>query len=188
MERKKGKRDVEETHSEMAGRGRKSRLDASTDRVRKLIRNPNVQNEAPFLKDFELQEFLGFDVVGLLLQISVELIDQLHIDAGNDDYLLRRAMERYLAEFDRFFFDALYDSVRDTYHANFAFLQPKKSMGPSDKQISVDVSNVLRLNDYRKEMAQLVGCLMLREMEDMRAMVRKSLLMEKSLKEEYGWK
>lgn len=184
VERKKGKRDAEEAHSEMAGRGRKSRLDASADRVRNVIRNPNVQKEAPFLKDSELQEFLGFDVVGLLLQISVELIDQLHIDAGNDYYLLRRAMERYLADFDRLFFDALYDPVRDTYRMNLAFIQPQKSMGPSDKQISVDVSNVLRLNDYRITMAQLVGWLMQREMDDVRNMVSKSLSMEKSLKEE----
>jgi hypothetical protein len=33
-------------------------------------------------------ERLGFDVVGLLLQISQELIDQLHIDANDDSYLL----------------------------------------------------------------------------------------------------
>ena len=68
---------------------------------------------------------------------------------------------------------------------NLAFKQPQKSMGPSDKQISVDVSNVLRLNDYRITMAQLVGWLMQREMDDVRNMVSKSLSMEKSLKEEY---
>jgi hypothetical protein len=185
VKREKGKRDAEEAHSEMAERGIKSRLDSSANRVRQVIHNPNVQKEAVFLKDYELQEFLGFDVVGLLLQISAELIDQLHIDAGNDYYLLRRAMERYLAEFDRFFFDALYDSVRDVYRMNLVTIQPRKSMGPSDKQSSVDVSNVLRLNDYRGKMAELLGWLMLREVDDVRAMVRKSLLMEKSLKEEY---
>lgn len=104
MKREKGKRDVEEAHSEMAERGRKSRLDASTGRVRQVIHNRNVQKEAPFLRDCQLHESLGFNVIGLLLQISIELIDQLHIDASNDFYLLRRATERYLAEFNGFFF------------------------------------------------------------------------------------
>jgi hypothetical protein len=34
---------------------------------------------------------------GLLLQISVELIDQLHINTNNDRYLLRRATERAIS-------------------------------------------------------------------------------------------
>ena len=186
VKREKGKRDAEEAHSEIAGRGRKAKLDSSVERVRQVIRNPNVQKEAVFLKDCELQEYMGFDVVGLLLLISVELIDQLHIDAGKDYYLLRRAMERYLVEFDRFFFGEPFDPERVTHYTNVVCIHPLKGTGPSDKQSSVDVSsNVLRLNDFRGKMAELMSWLILRELDGMCAMVRKSLLMEKSLKVEY---
>lgn len=91
---KKGRRNAKEKHKEKAVQLKKYRLNDSIDRIRQVIRNRSILKEAPFLRDSELHESLGFDVIRLLLQISIELIDQFRIDASNDSYLLKRAMER----------------------------------------------------------------------------------------------
>ena len=57
-----------------------------------------------FLNDCHYFESYGFDVVGLILNIGLELRNQLHIEAENDNYLLRRAIERYFVELTNFFY------------------------------------------------------------------------------------
>ena len=99
IENKKGKRDADEKQKEKAEEGSRALLKSSTERIYQVIRNPNVIKEAPFLKDSQFLEDLGFDVVDLLLKISQEVIHQLHIDSNNDSYLLIRATGRYFGEF-----------------------------------------------------------------------------------------
>ena len=53
-----------------------------------------------FLYHWKVFEEHGFDVIGLLKQIAVELYKQLHITAENDRYLLRRATERYFIQLE----------------------------------------------------------------------------------------
>jgi hypothetical protein len=73
-------------------------------RIRKVISNPLIIKIAPFLGYWEVFERHGFDVVGLLTRLSVELHYQLHIDAEDDNYLLRRAAERYYVELENYFY------------------------------------------------------------------------------------
>lgn len=76
------------------------------NRIREVISNPLITEEiAPFLKYWQyfFNEDYNFNVIDLLLEISVELENQLHIDTKNDLYLLRRASERYFIEFENFF-------------------------------------------------------------------------------------
>ena len=52
--------------------------------IRRVVSNPLVIEEAPFLHHWKVFEEHGFDVIGLLKQIAVELYNQLHITAEND--------------------------------------------------------------------------------------------------------
>ena len=178
IENKKDKRDAQERHKEKAIKGRKARLDSSTERICQVIRNPNVIKEAPFLKDSQFLESLGFDVVGLLLQISQELIDQLHIDANDDSYLLGRATERYFAEFNSYFFEALHGAVKKRYLMNVSFIQSDKTLEKS--------TIVSRLNDYRKMMAELLRTWTMSEIKGIDDTVNKSLALERWLKKEHN--
>jgi hypothetical protein len=49
-------------------------------------------------------EKAGFNVIELLLDISLEYINQLHIDAEYDNYLLRRITERFFIELENIFY------------------------------------------------------------------------------------
>lgn len=181
---KKGRRNAKEKHKEKAVELKKHRLNDSNDRIRQIIRNQSILKEAPFLRDFDLHESLGFDVIGLLRRISIELISQFHIDASNDFYLVKRAMERYLAEFERFFFDSLYDPVRDTYQMHLASVRSQKGVKSIDEQSQEDVSNVLRLNNYRGVMAEHMAWLVQQEIMDLKKIVTKSISLEHSLEGE----
>lgn len=74
-------------------------------RIRKVLSNPLIIKIAPFLEYWAEFEKYGFNVVALLLKISVELQNQLHIDAYDDTYLVRRATERFFIALENFFLD-----------------------------------------------------------------------------------
>lgn len=175
IEDKKGMRDLGKKHKDKAEKGRRTRINSSTERIHQVIRNPNVIIEAPFLKDSEFLESLGFDLVDLLLQISQELIDQLHIDANNDSYLLRRATERYFAEFNSYFFEALHGAVKKRYPMNVSFIQSDKTLEKS--------KIVSRLNDYRKMLVELLRTWAISEIK---GIDNKSLALERWLKKEHN--
>ncbi len=87
--------------------------------IHKVILNPLVLEQAPFLRDSKHFEQHGFDVIDMLFQIAVELRNQLHIDAEDDFYLLRRASERYFVELENYFHHVL-DSPLFMYHVEEA--------------------------------------------------------------------
>lgn len=82
------------------------------------------------------------------------------------------------------FFDALYDPITDTYHMHLASIRSQKSVRSIDEQSEEDVSNVLKLNDYRKDMAKLMTWLLWQEINGMKNIVTKSVSLEHSLKED----
>jgi hypothetical protein len=76
-----------------------------------VISNPIVLEMAPFLKDWKEFEDAGFDVMGTLKEVAVELESYLgdeedtdHITVGSIARLVRRATEIYFIRMDRFFF------------------------------------------------------------------------------------
>lgn len=76
-----------------------------------MISNPIVLEMAPFLKDWKEFEDAGFDVMGTLKEVAVELESYLgdeedtdHITVGSIARLVRRATEIYFIRMDRFFF------------------------------------------------------------------------------------
>jgi hypothetical protein len=97
----------------------KSELDINSigghTRIHMVLLNPITLDIAPFLKYYELFEKAGFRVIDILFQISVELHNQLHIDAEGDNYLLRRATERYFVELENHF-HLILDSPLSIYH------------------------------------------------------------------------
>jgi hypothetical protein len=48
-------------------------------------------------------ERIGFNIFDLLLSLSVEYQNQMHIDAEEDNYLLRRITERFFIEVENYF-------------------------------------------------------------------------------------
>jgi hypothetical protein len=76
----------------------------SKDRIRAVISNPLIIKKLPFLNFWWYFEEAGYNVVDLLLEISREYINQLHIDAEHDNYLLRRITERFFIELENFFY------------------------------------------------------------------------------------
>jgi hypothetical protein len=74
------------------------------DRIREVISNPLIIKKAPFLSFWGYFEEAGFNVVNLLLDISREYINQLHIDAERDNYLIRRITERFFVELENIFY------------------------------------------------------------------------------------
>jgi hypothetical protein len=73
-------------------------------RIREVISNPLIIKKAPFLNFWWYFEKAGFNVVYLLLDVSREYINQLHIDAEHDNYLLRRITERFFVELENIFY------------------------------------------------------------------------------------
>ena len=76
-----------------------------TKRLRIVLYNPLTIKIAPFLQYWSEFEKYGFNVIELLLQISIELQNQMHIDAYGDTYLIRRATERYVIALENFIYD-----------------------------------------------------------------------------------
>ena len=189
LENKKGKRKPKERYKEKAAGWRKDLVKRSSTRIHEVIRNSRVIREAPFLRHSELFESLGFGVVDLLLQISAELIDQLHIDADNDHYLLRRATERFLAEFEGYFFDRLRGAVKKRYPLNVVIshgipLRPDEELESVVKRIANRKSTISTLNEYRKEMALQMKKWLLYDLKEREGTINKSLEMEHALKNE----
>jgi len=189
IENKKGKRKSKERYKEKAVGWRKALVKRSSTRIHEVIRNPFTIKEAPFLEGSEHFESLGFDVLGLLLQISVELIDQLHIDANNDHYLLRRATERYLVEFDRYFFDRLQGAVKKRHPMNVALslgipLREDEEPDSVVERIANKKSMIATLNEYRKKMALQMKTWLLNDLKERDSTINKSLEMEHALKKE----
>jgi hypothetical protein len=84
-------------------------------RIRNIISNPVIIKLAPFLEYWEEFEEQGFDVLGLLKEISTELSHQLHITAENDTYLLNRATERYFVQLENYFYYRLDSTLFASY-------------------------------------------------------------------------
>lgn len=183
---KKGKRNAKEKYNEKIVQPNEYSLNDSNNRIRQVIRNQSILEEAPFLRDSDLHESLGFDVIGLLLKISIELIGQLHIDTSNDFYLLKRAMERYLAEFDGFFFSTLSrsDPNGGIYHMHVAFVRSQEGVKSIDERSQEDISNMLKLNNYRRDAAEFMASLVQQEMRDIEDIVIKSISFEQIFKED----
>jgi hypothetical protein len=56
--------------------------------------------KAPFLNFWWYFEKAGFNAMDLLLDISIKYINQLHIDAGQDNYLIRRIKKMGVEEYN----------------------------------------------------------------------------------------
>jgi hypothetical protein len=168
VERKKEVREMDEKETRKAAEMEEARRRKWRGRIRQVIRNPYVVKEAPFLEHSDLLENSGFDVIGLLLQIGTELVDQLHIDTDNDRYLLRRATERYFAEFNRAFFYGLRGAVKKRYPMNMSYVKEK--------------SAVSTLNEYRKKMALQRRVWTLNDLKEIDNTIRTSIELEDILK------
>jgi hypothetical protein len=114
------------------------------DRIREVISNPLIIKKAPFLSFWWYFEKAGFDVVDLLSDISREYLNQLHIDAEHDNYLLRRITERFFVELENFF----YQFSDPTFSAYFI-----KKLGPEEYDKILGKSNEYReiIISYQKD-------------------------------------
>ena len=108
-------------------------------KIHRIIEKDNILKQVPFLIYWRDFEKYGFDVIGLLLQIAEELHSQLHIDAESDNYLLRRASERYFIQVENY----CHEMDNDFYDGNL-----------SSSKITVDKINTLVhvRHMYRKHM------------------------------------
>lgn len=74
------------------------------DRIHKVLSNPMVIRIAPFLEYWKDFEEYGFDIIhtfsNLLMEISQEFRNQLHIKTENDTYLLKRITDRIFSEIE----------------------------------------------------------------------------------------
>jgi hypothetical protein len=188
VERKKGVREQDKKEKRKATEREEARRKKWRGRIRQVIRNPNVIKEAPFLEHSELLENSGFDVIGLLLQISTELVDQLHIDTDGNRYLLRRATERYLAELNRFFFDGPRGAVKKRHPMNIALslgipIYEDEDLDSIIERIANKTSAISTLNEYRKRMALQMRTWLLNDLKEQEDTVNRSLEMEHVLKE-----
>lgn len=93
----------------------KRKYNRTISKIRNIINKPSVQERAPFLKYWHVFDKCGFNVIELLLQIAEELYHQLHIDAENDKYLLRRASERYFVQVENYCYERLDDMLYPDY-------------------------------------------------------------------------
>ena len=187
IESKRGKRKSKERHKEIENGWRKNLVKRSSTRIRHVIRNPCIIKEAPFLEDSELFESLGFDVIGLLLQISRELISQLDIDSNNDLYLLRRATERYSCEVNRFFFEGLRGAVKKAHPMNVSIslstpVRPDEEQDSILKRMANRKRIIAALNEYRKRMAQQRRTWTLNDLKEATNTIQTAVEMEHKLK------
>lgn len=99
----------------------KRKYNQTVRKIRRIIGKDHILKKAPFLKYWQDFEKCGFDVIELLLQIAEELHSQLHIDAENDKYLLRRASERYFVEAENY----CHERLDDMLYSNYLLLKGK---------------------------------------------------------------
>ena len=130
---------------------------------------------------------LGFDVIGLLLQISRELISQLDIDSNNDLYLLRRATERYSCEVNRFFFEGLRGAVKKAHPMNVSIslstpVRPDEEQDSILKRMANRKRIIAALNEYRKRMAQQRRTWTLNDLKEATNTIQTAVEMEHKLK------
>lgn len=71
--------------------------------ISKVISNPALMEKIPFLMHWQYFERIGFNIFDLLLSLSSEYQNQMHIDAEEDNYLLRRITERFFIEVENHF-------------------------------------------------------------------------------------
>jgi hypothetical protein len=83
----------------LVGESRSKRQD--NRRLRRVISNPVILEQAPFLQYWQDFERSKFDVTGTLRQIGIEFQNSLTIH--NIEYLQRRVTERYFFAVDRYF-------------------------------------------------------------------------------------
>jgi hypothetical protein len=102
----------------------------------------------------------GFDVIGLLKKISEELFNQLHVTAEEDNYLLRRATERYSVEVENYFYR----------HFELASSYPyiQKIGSEEYKEISE------KINNYRQIIVRLRESWIVEQQKDITFLKRKS--------------
>lgn len=117
--KKNNKRKKERKESDDALKEKK--VSKYKSKIKKVISNKRVKEVAPFLYYWEHLQGMEFDVVKILEKIGSEFQNQLEIITNttmiDDDYLLLRVIERYLAEIESFFnpvFESLlfYDSMK----------------------------------------------------------------------------
>ena len=87
------------------GPKRKKLSDKYRQNILKVLSNPVTTEEIPFLMYWPEFRKSGFDVIGTLMNISSELINQLHVDAEEDNYLIRRATERYFIDINNYYYE-----------------------------------------------------------------------------------
>jgi hypothetical protein len=92
-------------------------------RIRAVISNPAIVQEAPFLMYWQDFEKAGFNVIGLLRKIGTEFQNQLQFD---NDYLLRRVTERYYIELTNYFYSLESPRFFHEYIKNVSFQTHKK--------------------------------------------------------------
>jgi hypothetical protein len=129
-------------------------------RIRSVIQNPLVIKEAPFLKYSKEFEEHGFDVIGILKKISEELFNQLHITSEEDNYLLRRATERYSVEVENYFYKSF------ELASSYSYIQ--KIGSEQYKAISE------KINDYRQTIVKLRESWIVEQQKDISFLKRKS--------------
>jgi hypothetical protein len=115
---------------------RKRRNKQTVTRIHRIIDKDHILEQAPFLKYWQDFEKCGFNVIELLLQISEELYSQLHIDAENDRYLLRRASERYFVGVENY----CYERIDDPFY----FLAEK--ITPDERNLLAQTRHKYRTN------------------------------------------
>ena len=103
--------------------------------------------------------------------------------------MIRRATERYLAEFEGYFFDRLRGAVKKRYPLNVAIsqgipLRPDEEPESVVKRIANRKYTISTLNEYRKEMALQMKVWLLNDLKERDNTVNKSLEMEHALKNE----
>jgi len=92
-------------------------------RIRAVILNPAIVEEAPFLMYCQDFENAGFNVIDILRKIGIEFRNQLHYDI---DYLLRRATERYYVELTNYFYSLKSPLFFNKYIKNVSLQTDKK--------------------------------------------------------------
>ena len=126
------------------GSKEKREHDTYRQNIRNVLSNPKTTEKIPFLKYWAEFKNHGFDVINSLTSISSELINQLHVDAEEDNYLIRRATERYFIDVNNYFYE--YDVNNQIIPSEF-FLK--------DDELKKEKELRIRLNEYRKTIIHL---------------------------------
>ena len=76
----------------------------SNQRIRDVISNPIIEEKAPFLKNWQDFEKVGFDVIGILREIGTEFQSQIVDYNTENDYLRLVITERYYKVLSNYFY------------------------------------------------------------------------------------